>query len=360
MNLIAPPDMPPLGPEPRILIVRLSALGDVVHGLPVACALRDAFPAATIGWAVEGRNAELVAGHPAIDHVIGVQRRWLKSARAVLDLRRRLRALDFDIAVDLQCLTKSAVVAWLSGAKRRLGVAGRDGRELSKLFHTELTTVRATHVVDHYLGILAPLGISQPAVRFDLPETVEDGQFADRLVRASGLQAGGFCVLNPGAGWPSKLWPADRYGELAQLLRDEHGLPSLAVWGPASERPLAQRIVAHASGAAQLAPPTTVRQLAAVTRRARLFVGSDTGPMHLAVAVNAPSVSLHGPSRAEWCGAYGPLNARVQAYYQDGPARQRRAADNAAMRAISVGDVAEACRGVLQRTANQLRKALTA
>lgn len=351
MSSPAPPVTRVLGPRPRILIVRLSALGDVVHGLPVACALRDAFGDAEIGWVVEGRNAELLAGHPAIDHVIGVQRRWLKSARAVLDLRRRLRALQFEIAVDLQCLTKSAVVAYLSGARRRLGVAGRDGRELSKLFHNELTPVRANHVVDHYLGILAPLGITQPRVRFDLPETQDDGAFAERLIAAEELPRRGYAVLNPGAGWPSKLWPAERYGQLAQRLREEHGLVSLAVWGPASERLLAEQIVAASGGAARLAPATTVMQLAAVTRRARLFVGSDTGPMHLSVAVDTPTVSLHGASRAEWCGAYGAANARVQAYYQAGPARQRRSADNAAMRAISVDDVADACGGVLARTA---------
>ncbi|MCA9236677.1 MAG: glycosyltransferase family 9 protein [Planctomycetales bacterium] len=352
MNLAAPATQRP-GPRPRILIVRLSALGDVVHGLPVACALRDAFPDATIGWAVEGRNVDLLAGHPAIDHLIGVQRRWLKSARAVLDLRRRLLALRFDIAVDLQCLTKSAVVAYLSGAKRRLGVAGSDGRELSKMLNNELTPVQADHVVDHYLGILRPLGITNPAVRFDLPENRDDGAFAERMIRAGGLSPRGFAVLNPGAGWPSKLWPAERYGQLAQQLWAEHDLPSLAVWGPASERTLAEEIVAHSGGAARLAPATSVGQLAAVTRRARLFVGSDTGPMHLAVAVDTPTVSLHGPSRSAWCGAYGAANARVQAHYQDGTARQRRQADNSAMRAIAVKAVASACRDVLARTASR-------
>ncbi|MBX3426430.1 MAG: glycosyltransferase family 9 protein [Pirellulales bacterium] len=345
---LAPSAIPP-GPNPRILIVRLSALGDVVHGLPVACALRDAFPDATIGWAVEGRHAEVVAGHAAVDHVIELKRGWLKSASAVLDLRRRLREHRFEIAVDLQCLTKSAVVAYLSGAKRRLGVAGTDGRELSKWFNNELTPVRAGHVVDHYLGILAPLGVTNPAVRFDLPERREDGALADRMVRAAGLSPRGFAVLNPGAGWGSKIWPADRYGALARWLQSEYALPSLAVWGPASERTMAEEIVATSGGAARLAPATTVAQLAAVTRRARLFVGSDTGPLHLAVAADVPSVSLHGPSRGEWCGAYGPTNAVVQAYYQDGTSRQRRTADNAAMRAISVNAVAAACQSVLEQ-----------
>ena len=117
----------PLGDAPRILIVRLSALGDVIHGVPVACALRDAFPRATIGWVVEGRTAELLEAHPAIDHVIRAPRGWLKSPRAVLALRRELRFHHFEIAIDLQCLTKSAIAAKLSGAPRRIGKAGSDG-----------------------------------------------------------------------------------------------------------------------------------------------------------------------------------------------------------------------------------------
>jgi ADP-heptose:LPS heptosyltransferase len=161
---------PPLGDAPRILIVRLSALGDVIHGVPVACALRDAFPRATIGWVVEGRTAELLEAHPAIDHVIRAPRGWLKSPRAVLALRRELRSHRFDVAIDLQCLTKSAIAAKLSGAPRRIGKAGSDGRELSKLFHNELVAVGGQHVIDHYLELLRPLGITAPRVHFDLPE----------------------------------------------------------------------------------------------------------------------------------------------------------------------------------------------
>src|SRR5438132_14009284 len=112
---------------PRILIVRLSAIGDVVHGIPVLNALRAHFPAAFLGWVVEGRSADLLRGHPALDRVIQVPRKWLKSPRAVWRLRRELHDLNFDIAIDLQCLTKSAIAARLSGAKRRIGFGGADG-----------------------------------------------------------------------------------------------------------------------------------------------------------------------------------------------------------------------------------------
>lgn len=331
----------------RILIVRLSALGDVIHGLPVACALRAALPHATIGWIVEGRAADMLQGHPAIDHLIRLPRGWWKSPRAVLDVRRRLKALQFDVTIDLQCLTKSAATAWLSGARRRIGKSGSHGRELSKLFNNELVAAGGDHVIDHYLHLLRPLGVESPEVKFDLPEQSVDANAAERVMRQHQLSPGEFAVLNPGAGWPSKIWPAQRYGEVARQLKNELHLPSLAVWGVPSELPLAEAIVAASEGAAQLAPATTMLELASICRRAALFVGSDTGPMHLAVAVGTPTISLHGPSRAQWCGAYGRHNIQLQARYQDGSARQRRHADDSAMQAITVAKVYAACRSLL-------------
>ena len=159
--------------------------------------------------------------------------------------------------------------------------------------------------------------------------------------------------MNPGAGWPSKVWPAERYGELARHLAKVHGLPSVAVWGVPSELPLAERIVATSGGHARLAPATSMTELAALCRRAALFVGSDTGPMHLAAAVGVPTISLHGPSKAEWCGAYGPQNIRLQVRYEEGSALERRQADDSAMRAIGVGMVADACDRLLRSTATR-------
>jgi lipopolysaccharide heptosyltransferase I len=339
---------------PRILIVRLSALGDAIHGLPVACALRHSMPNATIGWVVEGRTAELLEGHPAIDHVIRTSRGWLKSPRAVLDLRRRLKGLRFDIAIDLQCLTKSAIAARLSGARRRMGMAGEDGREASRWLHNDLVEVAGEHVIDRYLSMLRPLGIKAPAVRFDLPELPADASTASRFLAAEGLVAGRFAILNPGAGWPSKIWPAERYGEVARRLAGEHGLPSVAVWGGAAEKPLGEAIVAASGGAARLAPSTTVSELAALCRRAGLFLGSDTGPMHLAVAVGTPTASMHGTSQGQRCGAYGSENIRLQVRYHAGSSRERRRADNAAMREISVGMAVEACGQLLARATRRV------
>jgi ADP-heptose:LPS heptosyltransferase len=203
------------------------------------------------------------------------------------------------------------------------------------------------------LDLLRPLGLESPAVRFDLPEKAADRLTVDHFLHASRLAGSRFAIVNPGAGWPSKQWPPERYGELAARLLSAHGLRTVATWAGEAERVLAETIVAASGGAALLAPPTSLTELAALCRRAALFVGSDTGPMHLAVAVGTPTISLHGPSRAEWCGAYGPQNIRLQARYEDGTSLERRQADDGAMRAISTDMVAEACDRLLSTTARR-------
>lgn len=337
------------GRRPRILIIRLSAIGDVIHGLPTLCALRQALPNAFLGWVVEGRSGDLLEGHPALDALVRVPRRWLKSPREVLGLRRRLHELKIDTTIDLQGLTKSGIVAWLSGAPRRIGKAGADARELSRWFNNELQPCDGNHVIEHYLDLLRPLGIQSPAVRFDLPERADDSRMVDTFLQAEGLVSGRFAVLNPGAGWPAKIWLAERYGQLARHLAAQHGLPSVAVWGGDEERPLAEAIVATSVNQSRLAPSTSMTELAALCRRAALFVGSDTGPMHLAVAVGTPTISLHGPSRAAWCGAYGPQNTRLQSSYEPDDAYKRHGANDAAMRAITLAQVSAACDEILVR-----------
>jgi len=340
----------------RILIVRLSAMGDLIHGIPVVNALRRAMPEAMLGWVAEGRNADLLAGHPALDRLIRVPRRWLKSPRATLALRRELRQLQFDTVIDLQCLTKSAIAARLSGAPRRIGYAGKLGREASRWLHNDLVEVDAVHVIDRYLALLKALGINHPAVEFNLPETSEDATFAEQTLRELGLTRGGFAIANPGAGWASKRWPAQQYGQLSMRLADEYGLPTLAVWGGAGELPMASEIVAASGAAAQIAPPTTMTQLGALARRAAIFVGSDTGPLHLAVAVGTPSVSLHGSTLAAQTGAYGPHNRSVQVRFDDSRGK-RRNDDDSAMREIDVETVATACSEILSLAAPTIRTA---
>ncbi len=332
--------------QPRILISRLSHIGDCILAIPMLNAIRQHYPGALIGWAVERPSVPLLEGHEALDELIVVKRGWLKSPRAVWELRRRLRRHRFDISIDPQCLTKSAVVGWLAGARTRIGFGGADGRELSRSFNNRLVRRTEQHMVDRGLELLRPLGIEHPEVCYRLPVRPEAERAADQL--AARLQLiQGFAVINPGAGWQSRLWPTDRYGQVAAYLWNRHRLRSVVAWYGDEEQALAREIVATSSGGAVLAPPTNLVHLAAVLQRARMYLGSDTGPLHLAVAVGTPCVSLHGPTRASQSGPYGPGHRAIQEVYLEGTSRQRRKADNGTMKAISVEAVCRACSELL-------------
>jgi len=336
------------GQSPRILIVRLSAIGDVVQGMPIACALREQFPEAFLAWAVREQAGSLLRGHAALDEVIGVPRGWLKSPRSIWQLRRRLRAMRFDIAVEAQGLTKAALLARLSGARRRIGFGRPWGRELSRWINTELVDTPVDHVVDRNLMLLRPLGIASPRVRFGVPDSLLDRVVAEQMIGQTGCD-GALAILNVGAGWPSKLWPEDRFAAVAVELGRRHGLASLVLWAGDEERAMAEQVAAGSAGYARLAPATTLTEVAALARRARLFVGYDTGPLHLAAAVGTPCVGLYGPWPANRHGPYGSGHIALQARQFEGSTRQRRYASSEYMEAITVEMVCRACEEILAR-----------
>lgn len=342
----------PTGPDRpgmRVLLVRLSAIGDVIHGLPVLNALREARPDAFLAWVVESRAAAILEGHPALDALVVVQRGWLWRPRQVWQLRRRLRQLRPDAAIDLQGLARSAIAAWLSGARRRIGFGCQKGREGSRWLNNELIYSTRPHIIDCNLELLRPLGIENPPVRFNLPEKTADGAWAAQWIAGEGLPPGGFALINPGAGWPSKRWPPERYAAVAAALGQQWGVPSVVLWAGQEEQQWAQQIVAGAQGQARLAPQTSLRQLAALCRRGRMFIGSDTGPLHLAAAVGTPCVGLYGPMPAERNGPYGPQHIAIQKAHFTGTSRQRRQAPPDLMLAIQIEDVLAACAEILRR-----------
>jgi lipopolysaccharide heptosyltransferase I len=335
--------------RPRILIVRLSAIGDCIHGLPVLCALRDAVPSAHLSWVVEGRTADLLRCHPALDAVVQLRRGWLKSPVAIWNARRQLHALRPDVVIDLQGLTKSAIAGWLSGAPTRIGFGGRDGRELSTWLNNTLVEPMMTHVIDRNLELLQPLEIMPDDVRFGMAKFDKDTAAIGRFVRDRGLGAG-FALLNVGAGWPSKRWPADRFAQVARYLGERYHLRSAIAWAGDEERRCADQIIVNAGGFAHIAPPTALVELAALCQRARLFVGCDTGPLHLAAALGTPCVGLYGATSARRNGPYGQQHIAVQKMLLKGGSRDRRNADAHAMRAITVEDVCAACDQIVSRT----------
>ena len=297
----------------RILIVRLGAMGDVLHALPAVAALRHALPAARIGWVIEERWAGLLAASsarrdqerspakPLVDMLHLVDTRSWRSALFSDETWNEVRATvaamktsRYEAAIDFQGLSKSAVLARLSGAPTRLGFS-RPRERVASLFYTRQIETTARHVVEQNLQLVFSLARPKPGVDGNLPHlellprdpAAEDWCTAELQRRA----IRDFVLFSPGGGWGAKLWPAERYGEVARALS---GVTALVNFAP-GEEDMARRVVATSGGAAQ-AIQCSVGELVALTRRARLFIGGDSGPLHLAAILNVPSVAIFGPT----------------------------------------------------------------
>jgi lipopolysaccharide heptosyltransferase I len=291
-------------------------MGDLVHAIPVAAALRRAFPDARIDWLVSARHRAILDLVPVVDRRLAVNDRGgAGGGMSLWAAAAEMRRGRYDAAIDLQGLIKSAALARSSGAARVIGFAGRYVREpLARMFYTEVHDPgggglfdrgETRHVVYLNLGVLARLGVQPGPPEFPI-EAVESD-----VARRVAAQAGGpYALLNPGAAWPNKRWPPARLAAVAAGLRERHGLPSVVLWGP-GERPLGEAVVAGAGGAAILSPETAIADLVALARGAAVMVSGDTGPTHVAAAVGTPLVGLYGPTRPERNGPWRPGDVTV-------------------------------------------------
>lgn len=303
----------------RLLIVRLSAMGDIIHALPAATALRHTFPEATIGWVIEERWAELLCTlpnprsgprspqRPLADRIHTVKTPAWRSAllstqtwEQIAAGLSELRAAKYEVAVDFQSAVRSALIARWSGAPVVYGVA-RPRENAASMFYTRQVIADGTHVIEQNLSLaqaVARKPLSAPRVEF--PRDTAAEETIERGLKQRGIDA--FAILNPGAGWGAKQWPAQRYGDVARRLA-EWGIRSLINFGPGEER-LAGDVEAASAGAAE-GIACTLTELIALTRRARLFIGGDTGPMHLAAALGVPVVAIFGPTNPARNGPFG-------------------------------------------------------
>jgi lipopolysaccharide heptosyltransferase I len=307
----------PLPEAPRIALVKLSALGDVVHALPVAATLRAARPRARLVWIVERREAAVLREHPAVDEVIVADTRGWRRARqpaavraALAEaraLRRRLVQWRFDVALDLQGLVKSGLVTVACGAPVRIGFVAGWGREpLHALFVNRRVRppAAARHVVEQYLALLTALGVTERRLEFRLPTAPAVEARMEEWLATAGLKPHRrLVVLNPGAGRADKRWPVEHFAALARGVVHEAEAHVLVTWGPGEEG--TARAIVESAAAAVLAPPTDLDALLALLRRASVVVAADTGPLHLAAGLGTPCVGLYGPTSAERNGPYG-------------------------------------------------------
>ena len=330
-----------LSPAPRILITRLSALGDTVLTLPVLCALRAAFPTAQIGWVAEPMASKVLADRTDLNFLFTVEKGWLTKPTEISRLRRALARHKFEIVLDVQGLTKSAAAGWLSGRKHQITFTRGEARELAPMLAGARVEPEGTYVAQRYLALLKPLGIENPLIEFRM--TPDPAAFKAVARRLPVVGSRNYAVLNVGAGWPSKTWVPERFGEVAAHLYKRYNIPSVLLWGSDAEQHDALRAAATARSAApdsvSVLPKLSISEMKELIRHARLLISGDTGPLHFGVALETPTISLFGVTKAEYYSPSRGIHRTIQNVYDPLSCRKRRKAGNEAMQAITTNDV---------------------
>ena len=287
----------------RILLVKLGAIGDVVHTLPALAALRRALPGAHLAWVVErGGAAKLLQNNPALDELIEVDIRGWRNDLFGYDARQAIKTSltkirGFDLTLDFQGLIKSGMIAWLSRSPRRIGFDKNALREpASAYLLTERVSVNDDdHIIKKNLQLVRHLGYSIAGdYQFPLYIAPEDKQFAAQEIAQ---RDGAVAIINPGGGWPTKLWSVEGFAAIADRLWEVHGWRSIVTYGPGEEA-LANSVIAHSRSGAVEMLAATLKQFFALACHAKLLIGGDTGPLHLAAAAGTPIVGIYGPTPA--------------------------------------------------------------
>ncbi|HPS54919.1 MAG TPA: glycosyltransferase family 9 protein [Sedimentisphaerales bacterium] len=295
----------------NILIVKPSALGDIIMALPALSALRKKFPQAKISWLVRPEFADILRQHPLVDEVILFDRKFLgkawyniKALSAIFALIKTLRDRNFDLTVDLQGLFRTAGLCWLSGCKKRFGMA--DGREFAPIFYTDKVTPGddAVHMVDYYLKVAHAAGGDISQIDFAIPQNYQADIAIDNLLKKHNITRGNYVVLMPGSAHQDKCWSVDRFAAVADKIKTQFDFDVIAV-GSKSEKPLCDNLIAAAkSHVINLAGQTNISELVSLIRGAKLAITNDTGPGHIAVALGVEVVFLFGPSNPARIGPY--------------------------------------------------------
>lgn len=300
----------------NILVVKLSAIGDVIHALPVSYAIKETYPDAHLTWVVEPPAYPLLEGNPYIDELILFEKAKFRSIggflRQIGPFRKRLRVRHYDASLDLQGLFKSAAIVFNAGAKLRIGTANM--REGAHLISRPVRGAHASgHIVERYLDVARALGCAVDEVRFPVSVSERDRMAAETLLAREGVPEGrAFVAFAIGANWPNKRWPVEHFAALADRLYYAHYVPVL-VGGGRLDETLAQDIMrASEILPVNLVGRTNLKQLAHIFTRAALVLGGDTGPVHLAAGLGTPTVMLMGPTDANRNGPYGQIQNAIE------------------------------------------------
>lgn len=293
--------------EEKFLILRMGALGDIIHTLPAVSALRDSYPKAQIDWLVDRKWSPLLERNPDVSATILMDR---TSGRGVLSGVQKLRAVKYTCVIDFQSLYRTAILGWLSGAPRRVGFVASYARERgAALFYTQTIKPVRRHKVEHNLELVESLGAKANTIRFPLNISAEAESQVDSILNTHSIRD--FFVLSPGGGWGSKCWPAERYGALHRAIVSRYGWKGIVNFGP-GERELAGNLCRTAGEPLPLVESFNLSQLVALLKRAKLLVAADTGPLHLASALGTPVVGLYGPTDPARNGPYSAKDIVVR------------------------------------------------
>jgi lipopolysaccharide heptosyltransferase I len=333
----------------RILIVKLSSIGDVVHTLPVLRTIRHNLPNAYIAWVVEEKAKAILDGNRDLDKIIAINtKRWRKSfngsaVREFFDVVNILRKDKFDIAIDLQGLLKSGIISYLSRATTIIGFDSRNCREFLNILFTNKKVSpgsRDIHVVDKNLSLLNPLGFKEIKREFFLNSSLPDDRYIDEFLSKRRKEGKPLIAINPGAGWRTKEWGIKNYAVMCNRLISEIGADVIFTMGPGEEG-IVKGIVDSMSYEPIVAPPTSLKQLIALLKRCSFFIGGDTGPLHLAAALNISTVAIYGPSDPARNGPYGDNHIIIHKKLDCSGCYKRNCNKIKCMEMISVDDVFE-------------------
>ncbi len=336
----------------KILVIRLSSIGDVVHALPAVAALGTAYPNSKITWLIEARYAEILEGNPFVERVLTTNTlAWQKeplSRRTLREAARTVRALreeTFDAVIDFQGLIKTGIIARIARARRRIGLASKWLKEPgAALFYSERAPARGSrHVVEENLALVKWLGVQPGPWQFPLPRSEAGEQWAEaQLARLGAAQ---FILVSPGAGWAAKRWPPGCYAQLIGMLEQEGW--TVVLTGSAAEENEILAILRESAAQHAAYVPASIRQFITLARRARLFIGGDTGPMHLAAAVGTPIVAMFGPTDPSRNGPFDPADITLS---NGEPVNHtRRAKTPRFLEGVSIADVVAAVHERLAR-----------
>lgn len=331
----------------KILIVKPSSLGDVVHSLPFLSAMKRCYPQAEIHWVVAKGLEGLLEGHPMIDRLIIINKDLWKhltqagnTLKEIRELFRQLRHEKYDMVVDLQGLLRSGLITWATHAPLRIGFS--EAREGSRFFYTnKVRGGRGIHAVDRYMKVAAELGCDVLDIVFPFPPSDSTGKEAEKLAGP-----GSYAVLVPGARWKTKIWPAESFGKVASMLP----LRSVVVGGSA-DKVIADKVLLNSDGKARsLAGQTGLRELIAIMRTAEVVITNDSGPMHIAAALNIPVIAIFGPTSPGKTGPYGAGHVVLQSQAACVPCFKRKCKESIrCMEEITADAVCKAVLEVLRR-----------